>query len=152
MAGFSLTPVPKSNGYNTEYIIKDAEGNNWTQLAILFPAENPKFARKRTFQTDLLLTERQVAELTAQLKKLPKTKNTLQKRKDLQSKILEMRGRGSELRRKIGVLDDPEKYTHFSYIPYREGLNTPENQKKGFDYLSDTMRKTYDHSVGNSSI
>ncbi len=63
-----------------------------------------------------------------------------------------MRARGSDLRRKIGALGEQERYTHFSYIPYREGLNTPENQKKGYEYLSDTMKKTYEHAIGNTSL
>ncbi len=152
VSGFSLTPVPKSNGYNTEYIIKDNKGNDWTQLAILFPAENPKYNKKHIFENNLRTSEADLKRLNASLGKVPKTKKALEIRKQLQTKIEEQKWKIADFKAKIATLGNQEQYTHFSYIPYREWLNTSENQKLWFEYLSETMKKTYEHQVGNTSL
>ena len=74
MDGFTLVPVPKSNGYNTEYIIKDREGRPWNQLAILFPAENPKFTRKKKLQEEQIELKKEIVASNATLSYLPKKK------------------------------------------------------------------------------
>ena len=144
--------MPKSNGYNTEYEIKDDKGNSWNQLAILFPAENPKFKKKKQIEEKIQIASQTIQLQGAKLSKLPRTKNTLETRKQLQWDIERLNGQIAQLRIQYAQLGNPDMYVHFSYIPYREKLNTPENQKLGFDYLVDTMKKTYEHNVAGTSL
>jgi hypothetical protein len=139
--GFVLTPSPKSNGYNTEYIITGPDGKEWTQLAVFFPATNPKYKRKR--DAEKLLRETQ-AELPALQEKYRKEKNA-KKKQAILSDISKLQGKIQSLPNLIASYGEPEQYTHFSYIPYREAFDTPENQKAWFQYLKASMIATYQY-------
>lgn len=71
---------------------------------------------------------------------------------NLKGKITELRSKIIQNKTKIDALGNPEAYTHFSYVPYRESLNAEKNRKQGFEYLADTMKKTYEHSVGKKTL
>ncbi|NRH21450.1 hypothetical protein HOO68_05420 [Candidatus Gracilibacteria bacterium] len=150
VSGFTLVPVPKSNGYNTEYIIKDKDGGLWNQLAILFPAENPKYTRKRLLQEEQILLKKEIIASEKTLSYLPQKKK--EERENLGKKIRGLQEKFTQNRPKIDAIGNQERYIHFTYIPYRESLNTEKNRKQGFDYLADTMQKTYEHSVGKKTL
>lgn len=150
VSGFTLVPVPKSNGYNTEYIIKDKDGRLWNQLAILFPAENPKYTRKRLLQEEQILLKKEIIASEKTLSYLPQKKK--EERENLGKKIRWLQEKFTQNRPKIDAIWNQERYIHFTYIPYRESLNTEKNRKQGFDYLADTMQKTYEHSVGKKTL
>lgn len=150
VSGFTLVPVPKSNGYNTEYIIKDKDGGLWNQLAILFPAENPKYTRKRLLQEEQILLKKEIIASEKTLSYLPQKKK--EERENLGKKIRWLQEKFTQNRPKIDAIWNQERYIHFTYIPYRESLNTEKNRKQGFDYLADTMQKTYEHSVGKKTL
>jgi hypothetical protein len=123
--GFILTPSPKSNGYNTEYIITGPDGKEWTQLAVFFPATNPKYKRKK--DAEKLLREGR-AELLALQEKYRKEKDA-KKKQAILSDISKLQSKLQSLPNLIVSYGEPEQYTHFSYIPYREAFDTPETQK-----------------------
>ena len=148
--GFTLVPVPKSNGYNTEYIIKDREGRPWNQLAILFPAENPKFTRKKKLQEEQIQLKKEIVASNATLSYLPKKK--VAERDSLGKKIRWLQEQLAQNKAKIDAIWSQQQYIHFTYIPYRESLNTDKNRKQGFEYLATAMQKTYSHPIEKKTL
>lgn len=71
---FIFTPTPKSNGYNTEYIITGPGGKEWTQLSVFFPAEDPKYKRKHELETRLIERKRMLAQKQSELSIIKPTK------------------------------------------------------------------------------
>lgn len=147
---FTLVPVPKSNGYNTEYIIKDREGRSWNQLAILFPAKNPKFTRKKKLQEEQIQLKKEIVASNATLSYLPKKK--VAERDNLGKKIRWLQEQLAQNKAKIDAIWSQQQYIHFTYISYRESLNTEKNRKQGFEYLATAMQKTYSHPIEKKTL
>lgn len=71
---------------------------------------------------------KEIISLEATFSYMPKKKKT--ERRDLQEKITGLKLKFAQIRIMIDTLGSPEMYTHFSYVPYRESLNTEQNKKQ----------------------
>lgn len=149
--GFTFTPTPKSNGYNTEYSITGPGGEEWTQLAVFFPGENPKYKRKRELEVRLAERKNSQQQKQRELQALKPTKKNLPQRQALAEEIRKLGIDIVWLSQKIAIYAKEEKYTHFSYIPYREGLDSKENRTAWLGYLSKTMQSTYNYRLDDGT-
>ncbi|MDD3793520.1 MAG: hypothetical protein PHI37_01815 [Candidatus Gracilibacteria bacterium] len=139
---FSLSPTPKSNGYNTEYNISSSDGGSNYQLSILYPYENSKYSNYSQKISSLKSKKEDLLKKESDLKasEKGKKKKDIAKYRLLQEQYSEVMAIIKELEQKLSVT---KKYDYFSYIPYTRLQDNPETQKIGFSYLLKTMDSAY---------
>ena len=130
---FALSPVPKSNGYNTAFQITSGIPGEAIQLALLYPLESSEIKNPKNADTMTKVHKKQPSAVIHSIEKQKpgaqikthQTKNTehpaiLGRQKMLLDKKPTME-------QKLPVL---QKYEYISYIPYIESHNTPKNQER----------------------
>jgi hypothetical protein len=152
----------KTNGYNTEYVITDADGKRWKSLAILYTSTNPDYREQQNkvqkLQSSLAKLKDEEEGLKAELqliakklkaKKLDKkTKEGLKDRADsIAKKSPEIAALKKQLKADIGQeerkLQAIEPKVHFPYTPYAKIYESPETTAIWFHYLNNSVREAW---------
>lgn len=142
---FSLTPKPKSNGYNTAYDIIMKPRGMATQLDILYPADTPDYKKeldeKRELETQLSSIENRIHTLSQTSKISLSRKQSAHRKKGIRIKhtdhrkeLAELQEQERETKKQLNQtkenLAHTSPYQYFPYVPFTEKLNTSKVQDK----------------------
>ncbi len=166
----SLKPVPRTNGYNTEFIItatKNGQEEIWDQMAIRYTSLLPEYrelmsivkklkAEKSNLEDTIISVNKQLQNAALARKKLTeapkkdpqKLKNIVAEQKRLNILLRKSEHALGEVNTQLPIAlkkSDavPNKFEDFSYTPYSQRFNTPEVRDSGFRYLNESVKKAW---------
>lgn len=176
----SLEAVPKTNGYNTEYIINEW-ASEWKQIAILFTMISPEWTKqkkilenieiekdsiineiKKAKKIDVSLRQKLLKEKKEpqsswwkhkKLKITPHTQKDIEKNKEkLILLYWELKEIESKTKTETEILKNIKKLIDFPYTPYNRLYDKEETRSHWFSYINNGTKSSFEKLWNEKSL